>query len=248
MIYKTRGIVLKTVKYGETSLVVSVFTELFGVQTYMVNGVRSSKKTGNKAAMYQPASLLDMEVYHYEQKNMQRIKECSWSYLQHEVLSDVVKNSIALYMMELLYKTLKQPEQNTDLFYFCEDALQQLDKSTTAVAANFPLFFTLHLSHFFGFRINDIEPGLANAENFYLDLLEGNFTSQQPAHLHFMEKEDALITAEFLKIMQPYELDQVKLNHHKRRILLARYLEYYALHIQDFGQMKTLQVLQEVLG
>lgn len=248
MIHKTRGIVLRTVKYGETSLVVTVFTELFGVQTYMVNGVRSNKKTGNKAAIYQPASLLDMEVYHYEQKNMQRIKECSWSYLQHEVLSDVVKNSIALYMMELLYKTLKQPEQNTDLFYFCEDALQQLDKATAAVAANFPLFFTLHLSHFFGFRINDMEPELAVATHLYLDLPEGSFTDQQPAHPHFMEKEDALITAEFLKIMQPYELDQVKLNHHKRRMLLGRYLEYYALHIHDFGQMRTLQVLQEVLG
>lgn len=248
MTHKTRGIVLRAIKYGETSLVVTVFTELFGVQTYMVNGARSSKKTGAKAVLYQPASLLDMEVYHYEQKNMQRIRECSWSYLEHEVLSNVVKNSIALYMMELLYKTLKQPEQNTDLFYFCEDALQQLDKAPANIAANFPLFFTLHLSHFFGFRINDIEPGLLGADPLYLDLLEGVFTDQHPPHLHFIEKEDALITAELLQIMQPAELEQVKLHHQKRRSLLNRYLEYYALHIPDFGQMKTLAVLQEVLG
>jgi len=248
MTHKTRGIVLRAIKYGETSLVVTVFTELFGVQTYMVNGARSSKKTGAKAVLYQPASLLDMEVYHYEQKNMQRIRECSWSYLEHEVLSNVVKNSIALYMMELLYKTLKQPEQNTDLFYFCEDALQQLDKAPANIAANFPLFFTLHLSHFFGFRINDIEPGLLGADPLYLDLLEGVFTEQHPPHLHFIEKEDALITAELLQIMQPAELEQVKLHHQKRRVLLNRYLEYYALHIPDFGNMKTLAVLQEVLG
>lgn len=248
MTHKTRGIVLRAIKYGETSLVVTVFTELFGVQTYMVNGARSSKKTGNKAAMYQPASLLDMEVYHYDQKNMQRIKECSRSYLPKEVLSDVVKNSIALFMMELLNKTLKQPEQNTDLFYFSEDALQQLDTAPAAIAANFPLFFTLHLSHFLGFRINDIEPELVHSESLYLDLLEGNFIAHQPPHPYFMEREDALITAEFLKIMQPYELEQVKLNHQKRRILLGRYLEYYALHITDFGQMKTVGVLQEILG
>lgn len=248
MTHKTRGIVLRAIKYGETSLVVTVFTELFGVQTYMVNGARSSKKTGSKAALYQPASLLDMEVYHYEQKNMQRIKECSWSYLAHEVLSNVVKNSIALYMVELLYKTLKQPEQNTDLFYFCEDALQQLDKAPSNIAANFPLFFTLHLSHFFGFRINDIEPELLDSDLLYLDLLEGIFTGQHPPHLHFIDKEDALISAELLKIMQPAELEQVKLHHQKRRGLLNRYLEYYALHIPDFGQMKTLGVLQEVLG
>ncbi len=248
MTHKTRGIVLRVIKYGETSLVVTVFTELFGVQAYMVNGARSSKKTGSKAVLYQPASLLDMEVYHYEQKNIQRIKECSWSYLEHEVLSNVVKNSIALYMMELLYKTLKQPEQNTDLFYFCEDALQQLDKAPANIAANFPLFFTLHLSHFFGFRINDIEPELMESDALYLDLQEGIFTDQHPSHLYFLEKEDALITAELLQIMQPAELEQVRLHHQKRRALLNRYLEYYALHIPDFGNMKTLAVLQEVLG
>lgn len=248
MTHKTRGIVLRSIKYGETSLVVTIFTELFGAQTYMVNGARSPKKTGSKAAMYQPASLLDMEVYHYEQKNMQRIKECSRSYLQHETQSSVVKNSIALYMMELLYKTLKQPEQNTDLFYFTEDALQQLDKAPLSIAANFPLFFTLHLSHFFGFRINDMESELLDADILYLDLLEGNFTAEHPTHLHFVEKEDALITAELLRMMQPHELDQVKLNQQKRRLLLNKYLEYYALHIPDFGQMKTVGVLQEILS
>ncbi|RYY66514.1 MAG: DNA repair protein RecO [Chitinophagaceae bacterium] len=248
MTHKTKGIILRAIKYGETSLVVTAFTELFGIQTYMVNGARTSKKTGSKAAMFQPSSLLDMEVYHYEQKSMQRIKECSWSYLQHYTQSSVVKNSIALFMMELLHKTLKQPEQHTDLFYFCEDALKELDQAPPNVAANFPLFFTLHLSHFFGFRINDIDPELLDSALIFLDLLEGNFTNQPPQHPHYLEMEDALITAELLQIMQPYELDQLKLNHQKRRMLLGRYLDYYALHIQDFGQMKTVAVLQEILS
>src|SRR5688572_22833392 len=98
MTHKTKGIVLKTVKYGETSLVVTVFTELFGVQTYMVNGVRSAKRVGSKAILFQPAAILDMEVYHNEQRAMQRIKECTWSVVYQHILSQVVKNSIALYM------------------------------------------------------------------------------------------------------------------------------------------------------
>lgn len=256
MIHKTKGIVLRTIKYGETSLVVTVFTELFGIQTYMVNGVRSNKKTSNKAALYQPASLLEMEVYHNEQKAMNRIRECNWSFLYQDILSDVVKNSIALYMVELLYKTLKQPEQNSDLFYFCEDALQQLDLASGVVAANFSLYFTLQLPHFFGFRISDIpdryrsnrDSSMSHDENIYLDLEEGIFTTVHPTHPWFLEGEDALITSELLKIMQPPELEQIKMNHLKRRSLLIKYLDYYALHIQDFGQMKTLTVMQEVLG
>jgi len=248
MTHKTKGIVLKSIRYGETSLVVTVFTELFGVQTYMVNGVRTNKKTGSKAALFQPTSLLDMEVYHNDQKAMHRIRECSWSFLYKNILSDVVKNSIALFMVEILHKTLKQPEQNSDLFYFCEDALQQLDEAPAAIAANFPLYFSLQLTHFFGFRFSDMNAASGQEETIYLDLLEGVFTHQAPTHPHFIEKEDALLTSELLKIMQPHELSQVKMNHHKRRALLLKYMEYYALHIPDFGQVKTLQVLHEVLG
>lgn len=244
MTHKTKGIILRTVRYGETSLVVTMFTELFGVQSYMVNGIRTNKKAGAKAAMYQPGAILDMQVYHSEQRSMHRIKEAEWAYLYKNILSDVIKNSIALYMMELLYKILKQPEQNADLFYFCEDALIQLDDAPPHIAANFSLYFALHLASFFGFRINDPE----NEEQMFLDLAEGAFTDHAPVHPYFLEGEYAQVTAELLKIMQPHELDQLKLNHIKRRELLLKYQEYYALHIQDFGQMKTLAVLGELFN
>lgn len=243
MTHKTRGIVLRTIKYGETSLVVTVFTELFGVQTYMVNGVRTSKKSSSKANLFQPAAILDLIVYHNESKQMQRIKEFNWAFLYQQVLHDVVKNSISSFMVELIHKCLKQPEANADLFSFCEDSLQELDSSTKPVAANFALFFTLHLAHFFGFRITDNY----TPENNILDLEDGNFTNHQPAHPHFIEGEDARLTAQILKVMQPSELDDIKLNHLTRRNLLVRYLDYYALHITDFGPMKTLMVLHEVL-
>lgn len=244
MTHKTRAIILRSIKYGETSLVVTAFTELFGIQAYLVNGVRTAAKTGSKAILYQPATLLEMEVYHNELKNMHRIKESNRAFLYKNILSDVVKNSIALFMVELLQKTLRQPEQNNQLFYFCEDALIKLDEASPAVTANFALYFILQLSHFFGFRINDQD---SPEGDFYLDLQEGNFTSSQPAHLHYLPPEDAWTTSEFLKMMQPHELSQLKLNHVKRRHLLSKYLEYYQLHIPDFGQMKTLAVMEGVL-
>ena len=242
--FKTRAIILRTVKYGETSLVVSAFTELFGLQTYLVNGVRTSKKSGLKASLYQPASVVDLEVYHNERNTMHRIKECNRAHIFNDVLTDVVKNSVALFLMELLYKLLKQPEQNSDLFYFCEDSLLQLDNAPAIVTANLPLFFALHISHFFGFKIDDN----FSDENGFLDLQEGNFINARPHHTYYIEGENALITSELLKIMLPSELDDIRMNHLKRRELLQRYMEYYALHIQDFGQMKTLMVMQEVLG
>ncbi len=244
-LHKTKGIVLRTVKYGETSVIVTIFTELFGVQSYLVNGVRTSaKKGGSKANLFQPSAILDLVVYHKELKQLNRIKEFRWGYLYDHILSDVRKNAVALFMVELLTKCLKQPEPNPDLFHFTTDAFIHLDKSSDMVTANFPLFFALHLPVFFGFRISDNY----SAVNIFLDLQEGSFVSEQPRHPHFLEDKQAIVTSQLLKTMQPEELEDIKLNHDFRRQLLFAYETYYALHIQDFGTMKTLPVLREILS
>lgn len=244
-LHKTKGIVLRTVKYGETSVIVTIFTELFGIQSYLLNGVRASSKKGTgKANMFQPAAILDLVVYHNELKQLNRIKEFRWSIIYQHILTDIPKNAVALFMVELLTKCLKQPESNPDLFHFVEDCFLYLDNSSGTVTANLPLFFALHLPVHFGFRIADNYSG----ENHYLDLLEGSFTEVQPHHPHFLEEKQAAVTSQLLKVMQPEELDDIKLNHEFRRQLLHRYETYYTLHIQDFGTMKSLPVLREVLG
>jgi DNA repair protein RecO (recombination protein O) len=244
-LHKTKGVVLRTVKYGETSLVVTIFTELFGIQSYLVNGVRTSTKKGSgRANLFQPAAILDLVVYHNELKHLNRIKEFRWSVIYKNIFSDVPKNAVALFLIELLTKCLKQPESNPDLFHFTEDVLLQLDNSGGMVTANIPLFYATHLPFHFGFRIGDNY----NGQNSYLDLLEGFFVSEQPRHPHFLEGRDAEISSQLLKVMQPEELGEIKLSHDFRRKLLHRFEEYYALHIQDFGTLKSLPVLQEVLG
>lgn len=245
MIHKTKGIVLRSIKYGETSLVLTVFTELFGLQSYIVNGVRTvSKKGSSKSVFFQPSAILDLVVYHNEFKNLQRIKEYKWAHLYQHIFSDVRKNSVALFMVELLTKCLKQPEPNPELFYFVEDALVHLDRSGDTVAANFPLFFALHLAVFFGFRINDE----FSEEKHYLDLEEGLFTATQPRHPNYLDDKAAEITSYILKVQQPTELEELKLNQEFRRFLLSSYEAYYQLQIADFGTMKTLPVLREMMN
>jgi DNA repair protein RecO (recombination protein O) len=244
-LHKTKGIVLRAVKYGETSLVVTIFTELFGVQSYLVNGVRlSSKKGTGRANLFQPAALLDLVVYHNELKHLNRIKEFKWAHLFKNIFSDVPKNAVALFIVELLTKCLKQPEGNPGLFHFSEDVLIKLDESNGTVMANLPLFFALHLPVQFGLRIDDNYTD----RNIYLDLQEGFFVSEQPRHPHFLEGKEAAIVSQLLKVMQPEELAEIKLSHDFRRQLLRRLETYYALHIQDFGTIKSLPVLREVLS
>ena len=215
------------------------------MQGYLVNGVRSSsKQAAGKGSYFQPAAILDLVVYHNELKHLNRIKEFKWGYLYQHILSDVQKNAVALFMVELLTKCLKQPEENADLFNFTEDCFLYLDKSNGSAMANLPLFFALQLTHFFGFKMTDDY----SDETTFLDLQEGSFVSEHPDHPHFLEDKQAYVTSQLLKAQRPEELEDIKLNHDFRRKLLHVYESYYALHVHDFGTMKTLPVLREILS
>jgi DNA repair protein RecO (recombination protein O) len=244
VLHKTKAVILRSVKYGETSLIVSAYTELYGLQSYIVQGVRaSSKRNPAKANYFQPGAILELIVYHHDLKNLQRIKEFRWSYLYTELFADVIKNSVLLYMMELLQKCVKQPENNPDLFYFVEEALMQLDQASTAVTANFPLYFSLHLTNFFGFQMNT-----EDAEQYSVfDLQEGSFTKHYPQHVYYIEGESAKLISELLKAMQPYELTEIPMNYLQRRQLLEAVEVYYMFHMPDFSKMKTLPVLQQIM-
>jgi DNA repair protein RecO (recombination protein O) len=86
MIHKTKGIVLRSVKYGETSVIVTILTELFGLQSYLVNGIRKqSGKPVSKQDCSNPLAILDLVIYHQETKNLQRLKEYSWNYLYQNI-------------------------------------------------------------------------------------------------------------------------------------------------------------------
>ena len=245
MTHRTKGIVLRTVKYGETSIITTVYTELFGVQSYIVKGVRQSTKTSSgKANYFQPAAMLQMEVYHNELKNLQFIKEYQWSYLYKNVFFNVVKNAAAQYIIELLQHSLKQPEANPELFYLIEDTLMQLDKGNDTLTANLPLYFTLHLTGELGFQIQ----GEFSKTTPILDLKAGSFVTDTPEHVYYLTGDAAETTSKINTIAFYNDLENFQLNRNLRRNLLEAYGNYLSLHIEGFGNLKSLQILQEVLG
>ena len=245
MVHATKGIVLRTVKYGDTSIITTIYTELFGIQSYIVKGVRQSSKTSaGKASFFQPAAMLDMEVYHNELKQLQFIKEYQWAHLYERVLFDVVKNTVAQFVIELLQHSLKQPEANPELFYLIEDTLKQLDKGNDTLTGNLPLYFTLHLGSELGFHFNGSYSELTPV----LDLQEGMFIADKPAHPYYLEGSHAKITSDLSGLQFYNDLEGISLNRTIRRELLQAYQTYLSLHITDFGEMKSFGILQEILS
>ncbi len=234
MIYRTRGIVFRTIKYAESSVITKIYTERFGMQSYIVNGVRSSKSR-TKASLLQVLSLLEMEVYHHEHRNIHRIKEMQPFYVFSSLLFDPLKSSVALFMIEMLNKCIHEEEANAGMFLFISEKIQSLDRMKN-IRSDFLLRFLLELSDLLGFHPN----GEYSVSKSYFDLKEGNFTNENGIHPHVIQPP----VSEHLSLLVKNNL--VEISSDARSALLNSLLVYYQLHVPNFTMPRSLIVLNEV--
>lgn len=222
MISKTRGIVFRFTKFQETSIIVSIFTEQFGLQSYIVNGVRS-KTAKNKIALYQPLTLLNLVVYHRERVNIERIKEVSCLHPYRTLTSDVKKSTLGIFINELLNKTVKEESHAGDIFQFIFDSLVVLD-ALDARYENFHLIFMLKLARFLGFgasHVNEIVGGRIaepDTENILALLLNADYDTT------------------------------LNISNLQRKIALDLLVKFYQEHMEQLGEIKSLQILRDVFA
>jgi DNA repair protein RecO (recombination protein O) len=243
MLHNTKGIVLRVTKYGDTSLIMTAYTELFGVQQYIVKGVRTtSKKGANKAVYYQPAAILQMEVYHTPMKQLQMLKEVNWDYIYQNVYSDVIRNAVATYIVEVLQQTL-QPEPHPELFYLIEDTFKQLDRGGPMLASNLSIYFLIHLAETLGFglqgKFSEVTP--------LLDVKEGQFVKDKPIHPYFSEGIEAQTASQFMSLQFYNDLENIHLNGQQRKKILELFQLSLSWHYKGFKEIKSLPILQAVL-
>jgi len=241
MLYKTRGIVLHSVKYSESSLVVKAYTEEFGLQSYMLKGVRSPKSR-IRAVLFQPLTLLDMVVYRKEKSTIHSVREVRLASPYVSIHTDIRKSSISLFLAELVYKSIREEEPNPNMFDFLWHSLLLLD-ATTGRLASFHLVFALKLSRHLGFQ-----PQSNRSEyNRFFHFREGSFL---PVFNSSDECLDATESSWFFQLMNA-ELNQVSLLDIPagiRKLLLEKILHYYRLHLPGLKEIRSHEVLHEVLS
>ncbi len=238
MYHKTRGIVLHTIKYSETSVIAKVYTEKLGLQSYMVKGVRAAKSK-SKAAMLQPLTLLDMEVSHRENKGLQYIKEFQRAFIYQSIPFDTIKSTIAFFLLEVISKTIHGHEPQEDLFEFLYDSLCALDQ-TEKVNPNFHLIFLLHFSRYLGFAPH----GNYSDENCFFEMSEGVFIPQQSMQNVMNKKESALLSD--LLELNLFEPATLSINRLERKQMMKNLLKYYQFHLENFS-LKSPDILEEIL-
>ncbi len=244
MTHKTKGIVLKTIFYGDSSIIVWMYTELFGLQKYIVKGIRKNTKTSqNKIAYFQPGSILAMEVYKNDLKQLQFIKEYKWHYRFENIYFNIIKNAVATYYVELFEHAINDTEENIELYYFLENFLIETDKTANHQLANTPLFFGLKLAEMIGFQID----GEYNSIKSTLDLQEGKFINAKPDHNYYLEEKYAELTSYINKHPEMTFSGFPEMSRKTRQQLLNSYEIYFTLHIDNFTKLKSLPILQTVL-
>lgn len=237
----TEGIVLHFIKYGESSVIATVFTREFGRQTYMVNASRS-RKSKNKAGLLQSLFLVDIEAYQKKTRDIQRVKNLKSNSVYQNIPFDITKSTQAIFLGEVLYKTIREQESYPELFDFIKNALLYFDLMEEGWA-NFHLFFLLQLSEYMGFMPDTTKVGFEG----WFDMKKGAIVPFEPSHHMFANKEasEYLIQLSKLKIN---ELDQLKISRSMRDYLLTVLLDYFQLHFEDLGKIKSLEVLREIFS
>jgi DNA repair protein RecO (recombination protein O) len=238
MVIKTRGIVLRTVKYSETSLIVDIYTEGVGLRSYIISGVRTQR---SKVAMglLQVASLVDIVAYNAEGK-VNRIKEIHAAHVYAALPFDIRRSSIALFMAEVARRTIRESEENAELFTFLFDIFKFLDE-TNEHFSNLHLFFLLELSKHLGFCPHEDD----YTEGSVFDLKMGIFTQNAVGHAHFLTEMKTKILTEILSTPW-HQCHLLTLTREGRKQLIGEILTFYQFQLDNFPDIHSFKIFQEI--
>ena len=236
---KTQAIVLHSLKYGETRLIVDMFTRSHGRLSFIVSLPKSPKGKIRKQ-FFQPLSLLEIETDVRPRLQLQKLSDVRLLYPFSTIPFEPEKLAISLFVAEFLYYAMRGEQQNVPLFDYVTDSIQWLDGQEGRFA-NFHLVFLMRLSRFLGFypNLDGYMPGD------YFDLRESIFCAQPPVHCDFLQPAEAEIIQLMMRMDYP-TMHLYRLSHHDRNRLLEVALTYYRLHLPDFPELKSLAVLQEL--
>lgn len=239
MLMKSEAIVLHTLKYGESKMIVDMFTKSWGRLSFIVPLPKTSKSRIKKQ-YFQPMTLLEIECEVRQRMQLQKLSDARLLTPYVSIFLSPEKLAISMFVAEFLYHSLRAEQQNEPLFDYIADSVQWLDMAEEGYA-NFHLTFLMRLSRFLGFY-----PNLENyEEQSVFDLRSGCFSVHVPLHRDFLLPNEAKIILQLMRMDFP-TMHLFHLSRHDRHRIMDVLLLYYKQHLPDFPDMKSLAVLQQL--
>lgn len=236
---KTEGIVLSTTKYNDRFSIVHIFTRDFGRVPYLLPKT-ASKKSKLKPAVFTPLTILKLEVEHLPLREIQRLKDAERTVIFYDITTDMTKISLVFFLSEFLSKVIRETDNNEVLFNYLKSSFEVLEETKSGLA-NFHITFLLGLTRFLG-----IYPNMEKHEkDFYFDLMNGIFTRMPPTHSYFIRGEEAGYLSELSRINYS-NMHLYKMSRNNRNRILEVLITYYKLHLYNFPEIKSLDILKEL--
>ncbi|TDS58189.1 DNA repair protein RecO [Myroides indicus] len=234
---KTKAIVLSVVKYQDKSLIVKCFTEAMGIQSFFVRNAFSKGKTTQKTAYFQPLTVLEIDFAYKSKSGLQYFKDLRLAYVYQSIYLDFSKNSIAIFVAEMLHHAVKEQQNDESFYTFLETAVLWLDAHEET--ANFHLILLVELTKYLGFY-----PDMKWSDKLYFNIQDGNFTDFYTPFC--IDQTETVLFKKLLGL--GFSHNQKVFTAKDRNVLLNLLLNYYEKHISDFRRPNSLEVLREVFA
>ena len=237
MYLHSKGIILRTTKYSESSLILDIYTEQKGRKSFIISGIRS-KQAKTKAGLLQVMGLVDFVSYDKDTSSLIRIKEINADYLYKLLPFDVLRSCLGIFLIEVCSKSISQAEANPELFEFIRSYLIGLDTLDKNALSTYHIHFLIDLSRNLGFAIQNNY----SEEWCYLSLRDGMYSNRDFGSNYSMDEESSKAVHHLLG------KEKIRIPKAVRNIILNKLILYYKYHIEDFGNIKSLEVLRTVFS
>lgn len=239
MLVTRQGIICRSVKYGESSLILDIFTGDVGMRSYIISGVRS-KRAKSKQATLQVMNLVELVAYDKgaDRSSLLRIKEVKYDYIYRAIPFNIIKSSVGIFLLELSRNSIKASDDNQGIYEFIKNKLLELDQAEHGLA-HFHINYIIAFASLLGFGMNN---NYDEVQYCYFHLVDGTFVDRITDHRYCMDKE---VSHEFSKYLSGVGTDVPK---QYRKAILNRLIDFYRYHIDQFGELKSLEVLYSLYG
>ncbi|WP_413531526.1 DNA repair protein RecO [Empedobacter brevis] len=237
-ILETKAIVLSSLKYGDTSLIIRCYTQNFGLKSFIAKGVFSKKK--RNTSLYFPLAEIDLSFQpKSNEQQLVFLKSAQTSHYYESLHFHPIKSTIVFFLAEILNLVLKEEADNPELYFYIEHSLKEFDQKKDDFA-DFHLIFLLQLSHFLGFYPN------LEIDGYLFDLENGFFTNSNSS-INMLKADETVL---FKKLLELHFSEESKntFNQPQRSLLLEILVKYYQIHTNNFKKPKSLQVLHELFS
>ena len=237
--HQSRAIVLRQIKYSETSLILKIYTEKEGLLSFIAKGVRG-KKGKLRSAQFQTLNLLDLSYREARKSDLRQILDLKVIDPFTDLPFNPIKRSLAIFISELLQNTIKEQEQNLKLFEFLYNSIHWIDLSKQGYK-HFHLLFMIKLTKYLGFY--PMLKGYKEAQ--YFDLQQGVFSGVRPQNTQYLDSEELKAWKQLINSKMESNNCLMFSNTLKRK-LLQTMIRYYKLHLVHFKELNSHHILQSV--